>query len=322
MRTPYSWMPDDTAAARDQRKLASRTSLAIRALVRDTAPRQASVVTRVLTQLRTTGQVCHPDVFHWYFQLRNQRAQEEQLDQVTMLPLLVQESRQRAAASQREFGLNVDTAPMGPGVVEALRRGAEYARPLAGQDVHLEPIASWTPEMKRRITDALALLRAVWPEACDELPRFVRRFIVYQGHAVIGFTDFRYHGSIFFKYEWLMGREHTEEVAEDLLHEAAHVRLNALMGTTPLFQNDDQEIYPSPLRRDLRSMYGVWHQMYVLRRVVELYQRLQERSLLRHAANLAETCEGFDQAYKVVKEHANLTRAGRAMLRTMADCAA
>jgi len=323
MKTLYSWMPDDAATERDQHKLRKRTAEAIRALVHRTAPTYASVVNGILHELRATAQVCHPDVFHWYFQFKNEALhREDLLKQVKGLPKLVRQSHQRAARSQRDLGFVVDTAPIGAGVASALQRGAEYAARLASEPIHLKPVETWTPEMKQRIKEALSLISSVWPEAYDELPHFVQKFVVYRGHAVIGFTDFRYHGSIFFKHEWLMHREHLDEVAEDLVHEAAHVRLNALMGTTPLFRNDDSEIYSSPLRRDLRSMYGVFHQMYVLRRVIELYRRLQARGLLCRRANLDASRGGFEEAFKVVKENADLTMLGRTMLKSMQPCTA
>jgi RecB family endonuclease NucS len=71
------------------------------------------------------------------------------------------------------------------------------------------------------------------------------------------------------------------------------------------------------LRRDLRSMYGVFHQMYVLRRVVEWYRRLESRSMLRRAQNLTENCEHFMHAYGIVKKHADLTAAGCAMVQSI-----
>ena len=310
----YSWTPSAPAARRDRRKLDAKTVAAIRVLL----PDQDAESRTVLDELRRNAQVCHPEVFHWYFRFRNeQKSESKYAREMKTLPLLISESRRRAARAQGKLGLPIDTDPLGPGVADTLRRGAVYARPLAGEDVLLQPLSEWTPEMTGRITEALTLIRAVWPQVCDEMPVVVQKLIIYRGHAVIGFTDFRYHGSIFFKHEWLMKRPHLEEIAEDLIHEAAHVRLNSIMATTPLFRNDDREIYPSPLRRDLRSMYGVFHQMFVLRRVVEWYRRLKRRSMLQHPENLADNYEGFMQAYNVVKRHAELTPAGRTMLREM-----
>jgi len=268
-----------------------------------------------LDQLQRSGAICHPEVFHWYFQVRNGLPSvTEHAGGMRHLPLLISESRERASQTAAELGVAIDIAPIGPGTAEALKHGAAYARRLAGEEVSLQPLSEWSPEVKARLKDTLAMIRQTWSEIYDELPLVVQKLIVYRGHAVIGFTDFRYHGSVFFKYEWLMKRPHLEEVAEDIIHEAAHVRLNAIMATTPLFRNDDQEIYPSPLRRDLRSMYGVFHQMYVLRRVVEWYRRLEQQAPLCRPQNLAENFEDFKQAYEVVKQHADLTPAGRAML--------
>jgi len=311
MTSRYSWRPSTGEALRDRGRLAARTVKAIRELLGET--RWPAPGAPILEQHREDETICHPEVFHWYFQLRNNPRSRN--DGLTELPVLVSESRRRAAETERELGLAVDTDPAGAGVAEALRHGASYARRLAGKNVCLEPLTSWSPDVKARLRTALGLVREVWPEVHGEIPLVVQKLIVYRGHSVIGFTDFRYHGSVFFKYEWLMKRPHIEEVAEDLIHEAAHVRLNAMMATAPMFRNDDREIYPSPLRRDLRSMYGVFHQMYVLRRVVEWYRRLDKRSLLCQPENLKENFEDFSQAFETVKRHADLTPAGRMMLR-------
>jgi hypothetical protein len=318
MTPAFGWEPSPAAARQNTGRLAEKTTAAIRAIFEDAGRENAVRGTAALDRLRRNPEFCHPELFHWYFQVRNGHLSgDESLNRMMRLSQVISDSRERAARSAAEIGVAIDTAPVGDGVAEALRHGAEYARRLAGDDVRLQPLREWSQDVTGRLKAALAMIRKFWPAAYKEMPLVVKKLIVYRGHAVIGFTDFRYHGSVFFKYEWLMKRKHLEEVAEDLIHEAAHVRLNSIMGATALFRNDDREIYPSPLRRDLRSMYGVFHQMFVLRRVVEWYHRLDRRSAIENRANIGENSDGFEQAYQVVKNHADLTPAGRAMMRAI-----
>jgi hypothetical protein len=319
MTPAFGWEPSPAAARHDAGRLAEKTITAIRALLKDAGGDLAVQGATMLDRLRRNPQFCHPEVFHWYFQVRNGwLSGDEGLNRMMRLSQAIFDSRERAGRRAADIGVAIDTAPVGDGVAEALRHGAEYARRLAGEDVRLLPLREWSRDVTGRLKEALAMIRKFWPAAYQEMPLVVKKLIIYRGHAVIGFTDFRYHGSVFFKYEWLMKRKHLEEVAEDLIHEAAHVRLNSIMGATSLFRNDDREVYPSPLRRDLRSMYGVFHQMFVLRRVVEWYRRLDRKSLIGDRANLTENYGGLQQAHDVVRKHADLTPAGRQMMRTIA----
>jgi len=315
-----SWLPNGAQSVRDKNRLTSRASAAIKDLVQTLSPGHSQAVQQILRGLKKDSNVCHPEIFHWYFSLRQhpERAPEIIEDLFEVREAVVR-SCDRAKRNLNNLGVCVDTSSDDAGVSEALRHGSLYAARLIDGPVALRPLGSPKDEVEARIRDAFELIRQVWPELLEEFPAFVQKLIVYEGHAVIGFTDFRYHGSIFFKYEWLMRRQFPEEVAEDLVHEAAHVRLNAIMGATPLFTNDDREIYTSPLRPDLRSMYGVFHQMFVLLRVSEFYRRLQRKSLMCCEQNLADRLTGFEEAYETVRSAASLTPAGLALVNNMRE---
>lgn len=313
MKTTLSWCPGELTRECDV--LEGRLAKAIVDLLRDAAPQTVPSVCESLRILLDRHAVVHPEVFNWYFRLRTGALPVSvAIREFEALPAAIAESLRRADECERELGLRVDVSPYGEGVSEALKHGSQYAERIANERVHLDPLPELDADCKDRIKRATHLLGGVWPEVAAEIPRFVQKIIIYRGHQVIGFTDFRYHGSIFLKHEWLMKRPDVEAVCEDLVHEAAHVRLNSIMGATPLFRNDDREVYSSPLRQDLRSMYGVFHQMYVLLRVTEFYRRVRALGFLHVQERLAESCRGMLQAYEVVKRHADLTIAGKGLL--------
>jgi hypothetical protein len=318
MRSSCSWRPGPERSAEDMGLLVTTTQRAIVDLLAVADRSKRRKVIGVLRQWKPASQICHPEVFHWYFEVRqNPGVATDYKVSLNAVGSEVSESRARASQNEAVIGVPIDLASATEGVGAALRRGASYAQRLTQEPVQLTALSEVDKEARNRIGAACGLIRNVWPEVLEEMPVFVKKLIVYKGHAVIGFTDFRYHGSIFFKHEWLMRRNSIEEVAEDLIHEAAHVRLNAVMACTPLFSNDDSEIYPSPLRRDLRSMYGVFHQMFVLFRVAEFHRRLRGTGLLTEPCNLAHAASDFCMAFNTVKTHARLTRIGRSLVRSI-----
>jgi hypothetical protein len=318
--TIYSWKPSLTQARLDNGRLARATRQSILAAVESLASSQSNDFASALTRVAIAagGQpdsLCHPDLFYWYFQLKDSVASSdfsarEALQRLKRIPAQISSSAARARSCGRRYGLAVDVDDSGCGVQETLRNGERYVQRLTHTSVNLKAVPRLAPELSRRLRDAIALIKSVWPKALAEFPLFVRRMVVYRGHAAIGFTDFRYHGSIFFKHEHLMSHPAITGVAEDLIHEAAHVRLNALMAVQPLFTNDDRAIYPSPLRKDLRSMYGLFHQMFVLARTSELYRRIGDITTFDCRKDFCKSMEGMNFALATVSKHARLTAAG------------
>lgn len=265
--------------------------------------------------------VCSPDVLSAYFLVKDAFSSTSSQAQIALrlhseiesLPARVAESLSRAETNRKILAIPFDLSTADAGVSRSLNRGANEVERLGSTGVKLTALAKLAPEVITRISTALRIIQEVWPEAFAEMDLAVHRLIVYQGHAVIGFTDFRYHGSIFFKLEWLLKRPSELEVAEDLIHEAAHVRLNTTIGLHPLFENDFSEIYRTPLRRDLRSMFGLFHQMYVLLRVFEFYRRGGKDAQNRRD-HLRVSAAQFASAFRTVRENAQLTSAGAALV--------
>ena len=64
------------------------------------------------------------------------------------------------------------------------------------------------------------------------------------------------------------------KAADCLVHECTHALLFALSLEEPLVKNPVDECYPSPLRRDLRPMDGIFHATMVCARLSEFYHIL------------------------------------------------
>jgi HEXXH motif-containing protein len=65
-------------------------------------------------------------------------------------------------------------------------------------------------------------------------------------------------------------------MAEAVIHEVSHNKLNALFETDPVIENPPDELHPSPLRPDPRPLHGVLLAVHAFLPVARLYERLHE----------------------------------------------
>jgi HEXXH motif-containing protein len=129
----------------------------------------------------------------------------------------------------------------------------------------------------------------------------------------------------------------TVYLAENLAHETSHLMMYAMMNVDPMLHNAELGRYGSPLRTDLRPLYGIFHATFVLARLTRLYGRLADESRRGFAADdvLGRTLEGIDVAalrekqrslffdgYRVLEDNGKFTDTGRRILdecRAMVD---
>jgi HEXXH motif-containing protein len=65
-------------------------------------------------------------------------------------------------------------------------------------------------------------------------------------------------------------------MAEALIHEVSHNKLNALFEVDPVLENSRDELYDSPLRPDPRPLHGVLLAVHAFLPVARMYERLLE----------------------------------------------
>ena len=143
-----------------------------------------------------------------------------------------------------------------------------------------------------------------------------------------GASSFQLWGALFLKLSATAGRV---EIAEQLAHECAHALLFGFSMGKPLVDNEPEELYPSPLRRDPRPMDGVVHATYVIARMHYALTRLLQSGLLteeeaREARQRIErNALGYAEGAAVIEGNARWTDEGRAAFASarshMANCA-
>lgn len=285
------WTPDSRAAAADAAALL----------------RRFCDVLGVQLDADLATQLLHPRFYEWSYAVQGQGAVEQSASETSLASAIaeIRASVRRAETNRDVYGLAIDVpAPFN------LARPLAMAR-LVNPRAEIAAITELTPTEKSSVRNAFALIRAVWPAAFGEIAVVVKCISIFESKVAIGFADIETHGRIGLRRQTLT--EDTTQLAEEILHESAHVRLNAIHALRPLFTNDDHELYTTPLRREPRSMFGLFHQMCVLMRLRAYYVRVAESGQTR-SDRLQSIERALREAAGVVAEHGQLTDIGKPYL--------
>lgn len=322
------WTPSPVGAERDLTMLADRMRSALMTLLGAAYDQEPPAMILTALEFAPTEDLTHPEVFDWYRRLRKSVASavEAERDAVVgdwdRVLSLVAASRDRAKQNSQRLGAAFDLENQSESVAAALDRAGRFATDSTGVASELSPVIV-TDEVVSGLAIALAELRSVWPEFAQEFEQCVECIVVFDGNAAIGFADFEFHNTVFLKVGYIVGADVTPtSIAEEIVHEASHVRLNSAIGGRPFFANPDGEYYESPLRRDPRPMFGVFQQMYVLRRLKEFNSRkLRDEPSLKDYwdAEGRAIDESLAEALAVVVQHAQLTPDGEALVRSISE---
>ncbi len=157
--------------------------------------------------------------------------------------------------------------------------------------------------------ESIRLLCDYYPSIMQETENFVSNICFFEGKTIIGFTDFQNHGSIFMKYRLV--KDNPIRLAEEIVHEAGHTVLNTIMVKDRLILNTKDERYSSPLRQDLRPMFGLFHQLYVLSRLKKFYMAISKAHSSVAQKQLQKICAQQDLAFDIVSKNAKFTPFGK-----------
>ncbi len=218
-----------------------------------------------------------------------------------------------AAADAAEF------EPVAPGVVLALID----SNPISDFEAHPDkdgnqldlgaaPAGAWGDALGA----SLALIERWMPELRAEMDLILRQFVP------VGTDDDKhlsasYREAIGTVYLTLHPRLMT--MAEAVIHEYQHNKLNALFHLDPVMHNAYWPLYPSPVRPDPRPLHGVLLAAHAFVPVAELYRRMlavdapETRSGGFHERASQITAKNAE-ALAVLTEHADTTPAGQQVL--------
>lgn len=174
-----------------------------------------------------------------------------------------------------------------------------------------EPSA-WTS----MIGDALALVGDHMPDLRAEMDLYLHQ-IVPVGYDPERHLSASYQEAIGTVYMTLHPDLMT--MAEALIHEFSHNKINALFELDPVLENAFSPLYTSPVRPDPRPLHGVLLAVHAFLPVARLYERMIEEG---HALASSPSFRARFEAVKrinhegasVLVEHARPTPVGRALL--------
>jgi len=249
--------------------------------------------------------------FATYFRIARALLQERRED----LPPLVETL---AEVPSRAPGLRIHT--------HAAPRSGPLLDALADPDAGVFEMAPVSPETAAAfgtlLDEGLALMARAIPELHGEVARIVREVLL--AHAPPG-RKMEFDGASHYQFWGLLmlnPKHHRTPLAvvEVLAHESAHTLLFGLTVEEPLVFNPDDELYPSPLRRDPRPMDGIYHATFVSARMAWAMERMAEDPALTPeeraaAAEAARTDRmNFASGLGVVDAHGRLSETGRAIM--------
>lgn len=204
--------------------------------------------------------------------------------------------------------------------------GALYAGMMGSEGESGVVIRPPTPEIatafRRRFDEGLALMEKVFPDLAAEFCGIIREVICVVGDPARrmqfdGGSHFQLWGALFINAEF-----HPTPAAmmEVLAHESAHSLLFGFCTHEPVVHNEDNEVFPSPLRVDLRPMDGIYHATFVSARMHLAMSRLLASGLVpqEERNSVIDAIEAdrrhFRSGDEVVRAHGILSPLGRELM--------
>ncbi|AKF03225.1 aKG-HExxH-type peptide beta-hydroxylase [Sandaracinus amylolyticus] len=187
-------------------------------------------------------------------------------------------------------------------MVEAHPDKQGNALSLGGRDPH-EWIAS--------LREALAIVERHLPELVDEM-RALSMVLV-----PVGYEPEKHLSASYREYVgacYLTLHPDVRTMAEAIVHEFQHNKANLASYHDALLENALGTMVRSPVRPDLRPIWGVLLAVHAFVPVAELYRRMLAAGDVRIQSRLADVIARNDEGLRTVREHARPTRIGAALI--------
>jgi HEXXH motif-containing protein len=194
---------------------------------------------------------------------------------------------------------------------------------LPDEQIAMAPGAELAEQTQQRIADGLELLDRGFPAMADEIRALLREIVIAAGTddpkalTFDGVSAYMLWGAVLLNGR---GQKSILDMAQALAHESGHNLLFGFCTSGSLVENEDDELFSSPLRLDPRPMDGIVHATYVTARMHQTVARLLESGVLdteqREAAekDLLLHQRNFASGDQVVRDNGRLTEIGREVI--------
>lgn len=203
---------------------------------------------------------------------------------------------------------------------------ARYRRLLIPEpSMAAQPDPQLLLETLDRTEQAFRLLDRGFPGMAAEIRQLLREIVIAAGPedpkapSFDGASSYMMWGAILLNAR---GQKNVLDTAQALAHESGHNLLFGFCASGSLVENEDEELFSSPLRADPRPMDGVFHATYVVARMHQTLSRLLEAGVVPESemeaalADLKAHRRNFDAGDQVIRESGKLTALGAEVIET------
>jgi HEXXH motif-containing protein len=168
-----------------------------------------------------------------------------------------------------------------------------------------------------QLGEVYQLLNVVWPDHVDEICTYVHRIVPLEPEEGFhrAYTVSSRQGVVY------MAPAPTLALAEMLVHEVAHIKMRDIQVVDILMNDFDTETVriKVPWREDPRPISGILEGLFVFTHVAEMEKRiLMVADDAGLAAQFSRRLEALDVADNAVRQHADMTGAGKIFLGELA----
>lgn len=176
---------------------------------------------------------------------------------------------------------------------------------------------------KQASKTALESLEQIDKELYSEISIYLSDILILNSEQINAGSSFFTFGLVYLKE--LTQNQHWIILLEHIVHECAHLHLYTLWKKDPIVINDKEELFKSPLRKDLRPMSGIFHAMFVLSRLIYLEAKVSNHPIYKdimpfwtkinnNARNNAPLKDKFYDSFNTILEFGKLTEIGKEVL--------
>lgn len=172
-----------------------------------------------------------------------------------------------------------------------------------------------------KLENSFEIIKKYDEELYKEIFNIVDEFFVFKSKVVddgvvYSGSDFNKLGTVFINYE--IFKKGNYFVVDKIIHESAHQILLSIMTVDEIVLNSDNQRYPSPLRKELRTMNGIYHAAFVLYRLSCFFYKIVKSDCEDKEAylNLIKNLGQFKSCYNIIVDKGDLTNLGKSIIDT------
>jgi HEXXH motif-containing protein len=192
------------------------------------------------------------------------------------------------------------------------------ANPFAMQEAHPDKEGNAlslggkdTSEWEASLGDALAMIERHLPSVVDEMASLSMLLVP------VGYHAERHLSASYREYVgacYLTLHPNVRTMAEAIVHEYQHNKVNLASYHDALLENGHGTLVRSPVRPDLRPLWGVLLAVHAFVPVAELYRRMLAAGEHGVEERMGDVIARNDEGLRTIREHARPTRVGAMLL--------